>query len=50
MNFHDLHAQYEALKPEIDAGIASVLASGQFILGSLFFRGVSKRTVPFDTL
>ena len=33
MNFHDLHAQYEALKTEIDAGIASVLESGQFILG-----------------
>lgn len=33
MNFHDLHAQYAALKTEIDAGIASVLESGQFILG-----------------
>ena len=33
MNFHDLQAQYQALKPEIDAGIASVLQSGQFILG-----------------
>jgi len=33
MNFHDLHAQYQALKTQIDAGIASVLESGQFILG-----------------
>ena len=33
MNFHDLNAQYQALKSRIDAGIASVLESGQFILG-----------------
>ena len=33
MQFHDLGAQYQALKAEIDAGIADVLASGQFILG-----------------
>ncbi len=33
MQFHDLAAQYQALKAEIDAGMAEVLANGQFILG-----------------
>lgn len=33
MQFRDLHAQYLALKPEIDAAIASVLQKGAFILG-----------------
>ncbi len=33
MQFRDLKAQYQALKTEIDAGMAEVLASGQFILG-----------------
>lgn len=33
MQFRDLHAQYEALKPEIDAGIQSVIESAGFILG-----------------
>ena len=33
MQFRDLHAQYEALKPEIDAGIQSVINSSAFILG-----------------
>ena len=33
MQFHDLAAQYQALKAEIDAGMADVLAKGQFILG-----------------
>lgn len=33
MQFRDLKAQYQALKTEIDAGMANVLASGQFILG-----------------
>ena len=33
MQFRDLHAQYEALKPEIDAGIQSVIDSTGFILG-----------------
>lgn len=33
MQFHDLAAQYQALKAEIDAGMAEVLAKGQFILG-----------------
>lgn len=33
MQFHDLMAQYQALKTEIDAGMAEVLARGQFILG-----------------
>lgn len=33
MQFRDLHAQYEALKPEIDAGIARVIDSAAFILG-----------------
>ena len=33
MQFHDLMAQYQALKTEIDAGMAEVLAKGQFILG-----------------
>jgi len=33
MQFHDLKAQYQALKGEIDAGMAEVLAKGQFILG-----------------
>ena len=33
MQFRDLHAQYEALKPEIDAGIARVIDSTAFILG-----------------
>ena len=33
MQFRDLRAQYEALKPEIDAGIQSVIDSTGFILG-----------------
>lgn len=33
MQFRDLHAQYEALKPEIDAGIQAVINSTGFILG-----------------
>lgn len=33
MQFHDLAAQYRALKTEIDAGIADVLSKGHFILG-----------------
>lgn len=33
MQFRDLHAQYEALKPEIDAGIQTVIDSTEFILG-----------------
>lgn len=33
MQFRDLHAQYEALKPEIDAGIQAVIESAAFILG-----------------
>ena len=33
MQFRDLHAQYEALKPEIDAGIQAVISSSAFILG-----------------
>lgn len=33
MQFRDLHAQYKALKPEIDAGIQSVIESTGFILG-----------------
>ena len=33
MQFRDLHAQYESLKPEIDAGFQSVIDSSAFILG-----------------
>ncbi len=33
MLFRDLKAQYQALKPEIDAGIQSVIESSAFILG-----------------
>ena len=33
MQFRDLRAQYEALKPEIDAGIQAVIESSGFILG-----------------
>lgn len=33
MDFIDLKTQYQRLKPEIDAGIARVLAHGQYILG-----------------
>lgn len=33
MQFRDLKKQYEALKPEIDAGIQSVIDSTSFILG-----------------
>ena len=33
MQFRDLKAQYAALKPQIDAGIAQVLESSAFILG-----------------
>ncbi len=33
MQFRDLKAQYQALKPEIDAGIQSVIESSAFILG-----------------
>lgn len=33
MQFRDLHAQYEALKSEIDAGIQAVIDSSAFILG-----------------
>ena len=29
----DLHAQYAALKPELDAAVARVLDSGWYILG-----------------
>ena len=35
MQFRDLKAQYQALKPEIDKGIQSVLDSSGFILGKL---------------
>lgn len=34
MQFRDLSAQYQALKPEIDAAIARVLAEGHYIGGS----------------
>ena len=34
MQFIDLKAQYQALKPEIDANIQSVLDSAQFIGGA----------------
>ena len=33
MQFRDLKAQYQALKPEIDKGIQSVLDSARFISG-----------------
>lgn len=33
MQFRDLKAQYQALKPEIDAGIQSVIENAGFILG-----------------
>lgn len=33
MQFRDLRAQYQALKPEIDAGIQAVVESAAFILG-----------------
>lgn len=33
MQFRDLKAQYQALKPEIDAGIQSVIESSAYILG-----------------
>lgn len=33
MQFIDLHAQQERLRPEIEAGIADVLAHGQYVLG-----------------
>lgn len=33
MQFRDLKAQYQALKPEIDAGIQAVIDSSAFILG-----------------
>lgn len=33
MQFRDLHAQYEVLKPAIDAGIQAVIDSSAFILG-----------------
>ena len=33
MQFRDLRAQYQALKPEIDAGIQAVIDSASFILG-----------------
>ncbi len=33
MQFRDLKAQYQALKPEIDAGISAVIESSAFILG-----------------
>src|SRR5712691_3174261 len=34
ISFLDLSAQYLELKSEIDAAVAGVLASGQFVLGS----------------
>ena len=34
MEFHDLKAQYHALKGEIDANIAEVISGGHFILGA----------------
>lgn len=33
MQFRDLKAQYQILKPEIDAGILEVIESSAFILG-----------------
>lgn len=33
INFIDLHAQQTRIKPQIDAGIAAVLAHGQYVLG-----------------
>ena len=33
IQFNDLGAQYAALKPEIDAGIAQVLSGSRFISG-----------------
>jgi hypothetical protein len=33
MQFRDLKAQYQALKPEIDEGIQAVIDSSAFILG-----------------
>ncbi len=33
MQFRDLKAQYQALKPEIDAAIQEVIESTAFILG-----------------
>ena len=33
MQFRDLHAQYEALKPEIDAAVLSAIDAGRFISG-----------------
>lgn len=33
MQFRDLHAQYMALKPQIDAGVQEVMNSSAFILG-----------------
>lgn len=35
MEFHDLKAQHEALKPAIDEAVQNVLASGQYIGGQL---------------
>lgn len=34
MEFRDLHAQYRAIKPEIDGAISRVIQSGRFIGGS----------------
>ena len=33
MQFRDLKAQYQALRPEIDKGIEEVINSSAFILG-----------------
>ena len=35
MQFRDLQAQYAALKPQIDEAVSTVLASGQYIGGTL---------------
>ena len=46
MQFIDLKAQYQALKPEIDANIQAVLDSAQFIGGS-FVKELENKLASF---
>ena len=46
MQFIDLKAQYQALKPEIDANIQTVLDSAQFIGGS-FLKELESKLATF---
>ena len=49
MDFIDLKTQHQRLKADIDAGIARVLAHGQFILGPEVAEREEKLAAYIDT-